>query len=120
MRLPKGHKEMHLRICHTRDHCHLGSEELRLGHDSGKPSVGNFSSCIGNCKTILIATSKIFERFCIEVPKIKYCHEHTKGDFSQPSRKDVCVIVKSLTSEAIPSATQFFKRAYKISHFSGL
>ena len=28
--------------------------------------------------------------------------------------------VKSLTSEAIPSATQFFKRAYKISHFPGL
>ena len=28
--------------------------------------------------------------------------------------------VKSLTSEEIPSATQFFKRAYKISHFPGL
>ena len=28
--------------------------------------------------------------------------------------------LKSLTSEAIPSATQFFKRAYKISHFPGL
>ena len=28
--------------------------------------------------------------------------------------------VKSLTSEAIPSATQFFMRAYKISHFPGL
>ena len=30
------------------------------------------------------------------------------------------VNLKSLTSEAIPSATQFFKRAYKISHFCGL
>ena len=29
-------------------------------------------------------------------------------------------LVKSLTSEATPSATQFFMRAYKISHFSGL
>ena len=28
--------------------------------------------------------------------------------------------VKSLTSEAIPSANQFFKRAYKISDFPGL
>ena len=28
--------------------------------------------------------------------------------------------LKSLTSEAIPSATQFFMRAYKISHFLGL
>ena len=28
--------------------------------------------------------------------------------------------VKSLTSEAKPSATQFFMRAYKISHFPGL
>ena len=28
--------------------------------------------------------------------------------------------VKSLTSEATTSATQFFKRAYKISHFPGL
>ena len=28
--------------------------------------------------------------------------------------------LKSLTSEATPSATQFFRRAYKISHFSGL
>ena len=28
--------------------------------------------------------------------------------------------VKSLTLEAIPSATQFFMRAYKISHFPGL
>ena len=28
--------------------------------------------------------------------------------------------LKSLTSEVIPSATQFFKRAYKISHFPGL
>ena len=30
------------------------------------------------------------------------------------------VDLKSLTSEVIPSATQFFKRAYKISHFPGL
>ena len=29
-------------------------------------------------------------------------------------------MLKSLTSEAIPSATQFFMRAYKISHFPGL
>ena len=29
-------------------------------------------------------------------------------------------IIKSLTSKAIPLATQFFKRAYKISHFPGL
>ena len=28
--------------------------------------------------------------------------------------------LKSLTSEAIPSATQFFMRAYNISHFPGL
>ena len=28
--------------------------------------------------------------------------------------------VKSLMSEAIPSATQLFMRAYKISHFPGL
>ena len=28
--------------------------------------------------------------------------------------------LKSLTSEAIPSATQFFMTAYKISHFPGL
>ena len=27
---------------------------------------------------------------------------------------------KSLTLEAIPSATQFFKRSYKISHYPGL
>ena len=31
-----------------------------------------------------------------------------------------CCSLKSLTLEAIPSATQFFKRAYKISHFTGL
>ena len=29
-------------------------------------------------------------------------------------------LVKSLTSEATPSATQFFKRSYKISHPPGL
>ena len=29
-------------------------------------------------------------------------------------------ILKSLTSEATPSATQFFKRSYKISHNPGL
>ena len=29
-------------------------------------------------------------------------------------------IIIPLTSEAIPSATQFFMRAYKISHFPGL
>ena len=35
--------------------------------------------------------------------------------------RSVCYcVVKSLTSEAIPLATQFFMRAYKISHFSGL
>ena len=28
--------------------------------------------------------------------------------------------LKSLRSEVIPSATQYFKRAYKISHFPGL
>ena len=31
-----------------------------------------------------------------------------------------CYWIKSLTSEAIPSATQFFKRAYKISNFPRL
>ena len=91
------------KVCHTRDHCHLASEEIRLGHGSGMPSVGNFSSCIGYCKTILIATSKIFERFCIEVPKIKYCHEHTKGDFSQPSHKEVCANFSPIESTGKPS-----------------
>ena len=33
---------------------------------------------------------------------------------------DGCWWLKSLTSEATPSATQFFKRSYKISHNPGL
>ena len=72
-----------------REPCHISSEEIQIGHGLDKPSLGNFSSCIGYRKTILIATNKIFERFCIEIPKEKYCNEHTKGDFSQSSHKEV-------------------------------
>ena len=87
--LPKGHKEMHLKVCHTREHCHLSTAEIRIGHGLDKPSLGNFSSCTGYCKNFLIATIKVFERFCIEIPKVKYCHEHTKGNFSRSSHKEV-------------------------------
>ena len=96
---------MYLKVCHTREHFHLASEDIRLGHGSGIPSVGNFSSCFGYCKTILIATSKFFERFCIKVPKIKYCHEHTKEDFSQPCRKEVCHITYTLVTQPMLQPT---------------
>ena len=44
-----------------------------------------------------------------------FCKEsEVQTDWAQASE------IKSLMLEAIPSATQFFKRAYKISHFPGL
>ena len=70
----------------------FASAEVRIGHGLDNTSLGNFSSCIGYLKNILFATSKIFERFRNEIPKVKYCHEHTKGDFSQSSRKEVTLV----------------------------
>ena len=49
----------------------------------------------------------------LEIKKLqeKLANHHIENEDGQ---------LKSLTSEALPSATQFFKRAYKISHFPGL
>ena len=61
-------------------------------------------------KTLLGAVNKLL--------KIKsHVHVCERNYFFAAERKSG---VKSLTSEAIPSATQFFMMAYKISHFPGL
>ena len=70
-------------------------KKIQKGHGLDKPSPSNFSSCIGYRKTFLIATSKIFERFCIEISKAKYCNEHTKGYSSQSSYKEVTYYVQA-------------------------
>ena len=55
--------------------------------------------------------------FSNQILKISY--EITIVTYKKNLLVPLCTL-KSLTSEAIPSTTQFFKRAYKISHFPGL
>ena len=65
------------------------------------------------------------ESWCMVVSDqvhLKLCWISMEGQIFGPIRNYLITycIIKSLTSEAIPSATQFFMTAYKISHFPGL
>jgi hypothetical protein len=55
---------------------------------------------------------------------MKQTNKHSQKQIRQNEQSLSSIIrhklLKSLTLEAIPSATQFFKRSYKISHNSGL
>ena len=64
----------------------------RRGHGLDNQSLGNFDNFNSYGRNIFFATSKIFERFFNQVPKVKYCHEFTKGDFSQSSLKEVIIL----------------------------
>ena len=64
----------------------------RRGHGLDNQSFGNFDNFNSYGRNIFFATSKIFARFCNQAPKVKYCHEFTKGDFSQSSFKEVITL----------------------------
>ena len=85
----------------------------------------NFSSFSYTTIKVWILSFRIFLRFELRLLKWMFCLMFT------PVFNYYCIafastslfamqILKSLTSEVIPSATQFFKRAYKISHFPRL
>ena len=57
-----------------------------------KVSISHINTCNNYGRNDLFATSKVFERFCNQVPKVKYCHEFTKGHFSQSTRKGVIIL----------------------------
>ena len=61
----------------------------QIGYGLDMESLGNNSNCTSYCRKIVFATSKIFERFCTEIPKVKHCHEYSKEDFSQSCCKEV-------------------------------
>ena len=61
----------------------------QIEHGLDNQSLGDSYNYNSYGRKIIFATSKIFGRFCNEVPKDKYCHEFTKGDFSQSSLKEV-------------------------------
>ena len=61
----------------------------QIGYGLDMETLGNICNFTSYCGKIIFTTSKIFERFCTEIPKIKHCHEYTKEDFSQSSYKEV-------------------------------
>ena len=69
-------------------------------------SLGNNYNCNNYGRNFLFATSKIFTRFCNQIPKVKYRHEFTKGNFSQSSLKEVTYYIpfdpQKLSLEADP------------------
>ena len=80
---------MYLKVCSTS--CIVNCPHLaqRRGHGFDMQSLGNNNNCYNYGRNFFFATSKIFERFCSQIPKVKYCHEFTKGNFSQSSLKKV-------------------------------
>ena len=65
------------------------------GHGLDMQSLGHINNCNNYGRNILFATSKVFGRFCNQVPKVKYCHEFTKGDFSQSTLKEVIILFQA-------------------------
>ena len=76
-------------------------------------NLGNNNNCNIYGRNFIFATSKIFERFCSQIPKIKHCHEFTKGDFSQSSLKEVThfnlvgLVVKGLKEKCCLSRNHY-------------
>ena len=61
-------------------------------HGLEMQSLGHINNCNNYGRNILFAASKVFERFCNQVPKVKYCHEFTSGDFSQSILEEVIIL----------------------------
>ena len=69
---------------------------VNCADSAGKIEYGLYNHSLGNsynynsyARKNIFATGKIFGRFYNKVPKNKYCHEFTKGHFSQSSLKKV-------------------------------
>ena len=80
---------MHLKVYSTS--CIVNCPDLaqRRGHGFDMQSLGNNNNCYTYGRNFFFATSNFFERFCSQIPKVKYCHEFTKGNFTQSSLKEV-------------------------------
>ena len=78
----------------------------RRGHGLDNQSLGNFDNFNSYGRNIFFATSKIFARFCNQAPKVKHCHEFTKGDFSQSTLKEVKIFLQPAISTHL--AMQFW------------
>ena len=76
---------IHVHVCITNCPDSIG----KIGHGLDKQSLGYIINCKSYGRNFLFATSKFFGRFRNEVPKVKYCHELTKRNFSQSSLKKV-------------------------------
>ena len=76
---------IHVHVCITNCPDSIG----KIGHGLDKQSLSYIINCKSYGRNLLFATSKFFGRFCNEVPKVKYCHELTKRNFSQSSLKKV-------------------------------
>ena len=70
----------------------------RRGHGYDNQSLGNFDNFNSFGWNDFFATSKFFARFCNQAPKVKYCHEFTKGDFSQSTLKEVKIFLQPAIS----------------------
>ena len=85
----------------------------RRGHGFDDQSLGNFDNFNSYGRNVFFATRKFFARFCNQAPKVKYCHEFTKGDFSQSTLKEVIILLQP----AIRSSTNGpIEEHYSFSH----
>ena len=91
--------------------CPDSAERRRHGLDN--QSLGDFDNFNSYGRNIFFATRKIFARFCNQAPKIKYCHEFTKGYFSQSTLKEVIISLQPVIRSSTIGPT---KEHYSFSH----
>ena len=95
LHLLKGHKNIHtyksLQYGYSVN-CPNSAGQRRHGLDM--QSLGHINNCNNYGRNIFFAASKIFGRFRNQVPKVKYCHEFTKGHFSQSTLKEVIILLQ--------------------------
>ena len=95
--------------------CADSAREIGYGLDN--QSLGNSCNYNSYGRKNIFASGKIFGRFYNQVPKNKYCHEFTKGHFSQSSLKKVknyIFFVSATRPEDCEECCSFIKRYCKI------
>ena len=95
LHLLKGHENIHIKVSSMYLYgysVNCSESAGQRGHGLDMQSLGRINTCNNYGRNVLFATSKVFERFCNQVSKVKYCHEFTKGYFSKSTRKEVIIL----------------------------
>ena len=109
----KCHKKMHIIVCNARVFFNCSDSAGQRGHGLDIQTIGHINTCNNHGRNTFFATRKIFARFCNQAPKVKYCHEFTKGYFSQSTLKEVIISLQPVIRSSTIGPT---KEHYSFSH----